>query len=125
MSFVRKYVKIDEKLNTPYKSWNAILTRDGKFQKQQEMEEKFRDVCTAHEKELADMNAANAVLKALLDKTRAGSEACEKEKEKAEKQIEELMKKLSDFEKDMAVGTQVCNTHSLFIMCSAVVKSVH
>ena len=99
------------------------MTRDGKFQKQQEMEEKFRDVCTAHEKELADMNAANAaVLKAHLDKTR---EASEKEKEKAEKQIEELMKKLSDFEKDMAVGTQVCNTHSLFILCSAVVKSVH
>ena len=102
------------------------MTRDGKFQKQQEMEEKFRDVCTAHEKELADMNAANAaVLKAQLEKTRACSEASEKEKEKAEKQIEELMKKLSDFEKDMAVGTQVCNTHSLFILCSAVVKSVH
>ena len=90
------------------------------------MKEKLSDVCTAHEKELADMNAANAVvLKAHLDKTRAGSEASEKEKEKAEKQIEELMKKLSDFEKDMAVGTQVCNTHSLFILCSAVVKSVH
>jgi len=86
------------------------------------MEEKLRDVCKAHEKERADMNAANTVLKAHLEKTRAGSE---KEKEKAEKQIEELMKKLSDFEKDMAVGAQVCNTHSLFILCSAVVKSVH
>ncbi len=78
------------------------------------MKEKFRDVCTAHEKELADMNAANAaVLKAQLEKTRAGSEASEKEKEKAEKQIEELMKKMAAFEKDMAVGAQVCNAHEI------------
>ncbi len=82
----------------------------------------MRDVCQAHEKERGDMNAANTVLKVHLEKTRAGSE---KEKEKAEKQIEELMKKLSDIEKDMAVGAQVCNTLSLFILCSAVVKSVH
>ena len=71
------------------------------------------------------MNAANAVLKAHLEKTGAGSEASEKEKQKAEKQIEGLMKKLSEFEKDMAVGTQVSDTHSRFILCSAVVKSVH
>ena len=43
----------------------------------------------------------------------------------AEKKNEELLQKLAKFEKDMAVGTQVCNTHSLFILCSAVVKSVH
>ena len=82
------------------------------------MKEKFRDVCTAHEKELADMNAANAaVLKAHLDKTRAGSEASEKEKEKAEKQIEELMKKMAEFGKDMAIGAQVCNTHEIAPYC--------
>ena len=43
----------------------------------------------------------------------AALEACEKEKKKAEEQIEELMKKLAKFEEDMAVGAQVCNTHSL------------
>ena len=119
-------MKIYEYLNTAFKRQNAMLTRNGKFQKQQEMEKKLSDVCKAHEKELADMNAANAVLKAHLEKTRADSEASsEKEKEKAEKQIEGLMKKLSEFENDMAVDTQVSNTHSRFILCSAVVKSVH
>ena len=83
------------------------------------MEKKLSDVCKAHEQELANVNAANAVMKAHLEKTRA------QEKEKVEKRIEELMKKLAEFEKDMAVGAQVCNTHSLFILCSAVVKSVH
>ena len=43
----------------------------------------------------------------------AALEACEKEKKKAEEQIEELMKKLAKFEEDMAVGAQVCNTHSI------------
>jgi len=89
------------------------------------MEQKLSDVCKAHEQELADMNTANAVMKAHLEKTRADSDGGQKEKEKAEKRIEELMKKLAEFEKDMAFGTQVCNTHSLFILCSAVVKSVH
>jgi hypothetical protein len=51
-----------------------------------EMKEKLSEVCKAHDKELANMNAANAVLKAHLEKTRADSEASsEKEKEKAEK----------------------------------------
>ena len=89
------------------------------------MDEKLSDVCKAHEKEVADMNAVNAVLKAHLEKSRADSEACEKEKEKDEKQIEELMEKLAQFEKDMTVATQVCNIHSLCILCGAVVKSVH
>ena len=43
----------------------------------------------------------------------AALEACEKEKKKAEEQIEELMKKLAKFEENMAVGAQVCNTHSI------------
>jgi hypothetical protein len=64
----------------------------------------------------------------------AALEACAKEKEKAEKQIEELMKKLAKFEKDMAVGAEVCNAHSLpivqysntfsFKLCSLVVNGV-
>ncbi len=59
------------------------MTRDGKFQKQQEMEEKFRDVCTAHEKELADMNAANAVLKAKLQNALARVVCSRRELEEA------------------------------------------
>ena len=43
----------------------------------------------------------------------AALEACAKEKEKAEKQIEELMKTLAKFEKDIAVGAEVCNALSL------------
>ena len=49
------------------------------------MDEKLSDVCKAHEKEVATMNAANAVLKAQLEKALADS-------------------------KHMA---QVCHTHSL------------
>ena len=81
------------------------------------MKEKLSHVCKAQEKELADMNAANAVLKAQLESTGAGSEASEKEKEKAEKQIEELMKKMAEFGKDMAIGAQVCNTHEIAPYC--------
>jgi predicted translin family RNA/ssDNA-binding protein len=52
----------------------------------------------------------------------AALEACEKEKKKAEEQIEELMKKLAKFEKDMAFGAQVCNTYSL--LCGTVTHSL-
>jgi hypothetical protein len=52
----------------------------------------------------------------------AALEACAKEKEKAEKQIEELMKKLAKFEKDVAFGAQVCNTYSL--LCGTVTHSL-
>ena len=38
------------------------------FFSQQEMEEKLSEVSKAHEKELANMNAANTVLKAQLQK---------------------------------------------------------
>jgi chromosome segregation ATPase len=58
-------------------------------------------------------NEANTVLKAQLEKALADSEASAKDKDKAEKENEELLKKLAKFEKDMAVGAQVCNTPSL------------
>ena len=58
-------------------------------------------------------NEANTVLKAQLEKALADSEASAKDKDKAEKENEELLKKLAKFEKDMAVGAEVCNAHSL------------
>ena len=39
----------------------------------------------------------------------AALEACEKEKKKAEDQIEDLVKKLAKFEEDTTVGAQVCS----------------
>jgi hypothetical protein len=83
MLFVREYMKIYEYLNTAYKSWNAMLTRNGKFQKQQEMEKKLSDVCKAHEKELADMNAVNTVLKAKLQNALARVVCSRRELEEA------------------------------------------
>ena len=60
-----------------------MLTRNGKFQKQQEMEENLRDVCKAHEKECADMNAANTVLKAKLQNALARVVCSRRELEEA------------------------------------------
>ena len=59
------------------------MTRNGKFQEQQEMEKKWSDVCKAHEKELADMNAANAVLKAKLQNALARMVCSRRELEEA------------------------------------------
>jgi len=47
------------------------------------MEKKLSDVCKAHEKELADMNAANAVLKAKLQNALARVVCSRRELEEA------------------------------------------
>ena len=63
-----------EVLNTAVEIGNShvsMLTLDGFYFSQQEMEVKLSEVCKAHERELADMNAANAVLKAQLEKALA------------------------------------------------------
>jgi hypothetical protein len=71
------------------------------------MDEKLSDVCKAHEKEVADMTAANTVLKAQLEKELSEKEIADMKAANAVLKAQ-LEKALAD-SKHMA---QVCNTHS-------------
>ena len=72
------------------------------------MDEKLSDVCKAHEKEVADMNAANTVLKAQLEKALFEKEIADMNAANAVLKAQ-LEKALAD-SKHMA---QVWNTHYL------------
>jgi len=72
------------------------------------MDEKLSDVCKAHEKEVADMTAANTVLKAQLEKALFEKEIADMNAANAVLKAQ-LEKALAD-SKHIA---QVCNTQSL------------
>ena len=72
------------------------------------MDEKLSDVCKAQEMEIADMNAANTVLKAQLEKALFEKEIADMKAANAVLKAQ-LEKALAD-SKHMA---QVWNTHSL------------
>ena len=61
-----------------------------------EMGEKLIEVCKAHENELADMNAANAVLKAQLCFRQEGIETLKAQVSALEKQLEETQEEGKD-----------------------------
>ena len=60
------------------------------------LEESLSDVCKAHENELADMNAANAVLKAQLCFRQEGIETLKAQVSALEKQLEETQEEGKD-----------------------------
>jgi hypothetical protein len=84
-----------------FKKFQAQQTENDNLKRSMaELEERLSDVCKAHETELADMNAANAVVKAKTVSAEADAQLDELKERLAA--LEEVLEKMRDVQKETA-----------------------